>query len=57
MFKALLISIVAVPVLLAIMAARSRRERAGLVRLIGFVLAYNTLFMLMLYYLRRRWLG
>jgi len=57
MFKALLISIVIVPVLLAMVAARSRRERTGLVRLLAFVLAYGALFVLMLYYLRHRWVG
>lgn len=57
MFKALLISVVIVPVLLAIVAARSRRQRTGLAWLLALVLAYSTFFMLMLYYLRRRWVG
>jgi len=56
MFKSLLISIVIVPVLLGMQAARSRREERGLLQLLASVLAYNVLYMLMLYYLRRRWL-
>jgi hypothetical protein len=57
MFKALLYSIVIVPVLLALLAATSRRPRTGLALLLGSVLVYNLLFLLMLYYLQRRWVG
>ena len=55
MFKSLLISVVIVPVLLGMQAARSRREGRGLLQLFVSLLAYNVLYMLMLYYLRRRW--
>ena len=57
MFKALLNSIVIVPIVLALLAATSRRPRTGLPLLLGSVLAYNLLFLLMLYYLHRRWVG
>ena len=56
MFKLLLISIVMVPVLLGMQAAKSRRQR-GLLLLAVFVLAYDVLYMLLLYYLRTRWVG
>ncbi len=56
MFKSLLISVVAVPVLLGMLAARSRREGRGLAQLLVCLFAYNLLYMIMLYYLRRRWL-
>lgn len=56
MFKSLLISVVIVPVLLGMQAARNRREGRGLLQLLACLLAYNVLYMLMLYYLRRRWL-
>ena len=56
MFKLLLISIVIVPVLLGMQAARGRgRPRVGL--LVGLVLAYDVFYWLMLYYLRVRWVG
>jgi len=56
-FRALLISVVIVPVLLGIVAAGRRREREGAAWLVGLVVAYNVFFVLMLYYLRRRWVG
>lgn len=55
MFKLLLISIVIVPVLLGMQAARGRRGRHGL--LFALVLTYDVLYWLMLYYLRVRWVG
>jgi hypothetical protein len=57
MFKALLISIVIVPVLLGVQAAGRRRGRHGLGRLLFLVLAYDAFYWLMLYYLRVRWVG
>lgn len=57
MFKWLLISVVIVPVLLGMLAATNRRQRRGLAQLLVFVLAYNVLYVLLLYYLRRRWVG
>lgn len=56
MFKLLLISIVIVPVLLGVQAARNNGRR-GLVVLFALVLSYNVLYLLMLYYLRIRWVG
>ena len=55
MFKLLLISIVIVPVLLAVHAGTSRSARRGLLRMLALVLTYNVLYMVMLYYLRFRW--
>jgi hypothetical protein len=57
MFKLLLISIVAAPVLLGIHAARARSTRRGFFRLLGLVLTYDALYFAMLYYLRIRWVG
>ena len=56
-FKLLLISIVIVPVLLGMNAAGVRGKRRGLLLLLVFVLVYDALYMLMLYYLRVRWVG
>jgi hypothetical protein len=56
MFKLLLISIVMVPVLLGMQAAKGRRQR-GLLLLAVLLLAYDVLYMLLLYYLRTRWVG
>lgn len=56
MFKLLLISVVAVPVLLGMLAARTRGRR-GLAVLLAFIVTYNTVYMLMLYYLQVRWVG
>jgi uncharacterized membrane protein (UPF0136 family) len=57
MFKLLLISIVIVPVLLAMHAARGRASRRGVPLLLALVLGYDLLYWLMLYYLRLRWVG
>jgi len=57
MFKLLLISIVAAPVLLGMQAAKTRSTRRGFFRLLGLVLAYDTVYFAMLYYLRIRWVG
>lgn len=57
MFKLLLISIVLVPVLLAIQASKKRSLRRGFFLLLGFVLAYDVFYFLLLYYVRLRWVG
>jgi hypothetical protein len=56
MFKLLLISIVVAPVLLGIRAATSQR-RHRLLTLLTVVLAYDVLYVLLLCYLRVRWVG
>ena len=55
MFKLLLISIVIVPVLLAVHAGTSRSARRGLLQMLALVLVYDVLYVIMLYYLRFRW--
>jgi hypothetical protein len=57
MFPLLLISIVVVPVVLAMRMAGRRDKRRGLFLLVGFLLAYDVLYLLLLYYLRVRWVG
>ena len=57
MFKLLLISIVIVPVLLGMQAAASRSRQRGLVLLLAVLLVYDALYLLLLYYLRVRWVG
>jgi hypothetical protein len=54
-FALLLISIVAVPVLIATQVARGHDARRGVLALVALVLIYNVLYMAMLYYLRHRW--
>jgi hypothetical protein len=56
-FKLLLISIVMVPVLLGMQAATSRNKRSGLFLLLALMLAYDALYLTLLYYLRVRWVG
>jgi hypothetical protein len=57
MFKPLLMSLVIVPVLLGMQVATRRRGRNGLVILIALVITFGVLYILMLYYLRLRWVG
>jgi hypothetical protein len=57
MFKLLLISIVMFPVLLGMRAATRGRGRGGLLPLLAVVLTYDVLYLLLLYYLRIRWVG
>lgn len=57
MFKHFLTTLVIVPVLGGMLAGRSRRTQAALVSLIAFVLLYDVFYLLVLYYLRRRWIG
>jgi hypothetical protein len=57
MFKNLLVSIVLMPVLFGIYAATTRRTGPGLVRLLALCFAYSVFYILLMYYLRYRWLG
>ena len=57
MFKMLLISIVVMPVVLGIWTAGNRSRRRGLVLLLAFMLGYDALYFLLLYYVRMRWVG
>ena len=57
MFKLLLISIVVVPVLLAMHAARRGGRRKDVPLLLALVIGYDLLYWLMLYSLRLRWVG
>jgi hypothetical protein len=57
MFKIVLISIVILPILVGMRAASSRRSQRGLQFLLAFLLVYDTFYVLLLYYLRVRWLG
>ena len=57
MFKLLLISIVIAPIVLAIQAAKSPSQHRGMLLLLASVLAYDLLYVAMLYYLRVRWVG
>lgn len=54
--KTLLVTVVFVPVLLGMLAARSRRLGPGLMRLFLMVLAFDVGYMFLLYCLRYRWL-
>ena len=56
-FKLLLISIVIVPVLLGMNAASARSKGRGLFLLLALVFVYDAFYVLMLYYLRVRWVG
>jgi hypothetical protein len=56
-FKHLLISIVIAPTLIGLAAATSRRRKSGLSLFFGLLLTYNALYLVMLYYLRYRWVG
>ena len=55
-FKSLVLSIVFVPPLVGIWVALSRGGRRGLPLLLGLVLAYDVLYIFLLYFLRYRWL-
>jgi hypothetical protein len=57
MFAKLLLSIVLAPVLLGLVAARSRRRRSQVVRLLALVGLYDFLYVVLLYWLRYRWVG
>jgi hypothetical protein len=55
MFSLSLISIVIVPVVLGMQAGKNPSRRRGQVLLLALVLTYDVLYVLMLYYLRIRW--
>ena len=57
MFKLLLITIVIVPVLLGMWVEARRHRRRGLSLLLALVLVYDLAYLLMLYYVRIRWVG
>jgi hypothetical protein len=57
MFKLLMISIVLVPVVFGIQAARRRTARRGLAQLLVFLFLYDVFYVLLLYYVRVRWVG
>ena len=57
MFSQFLISIVIVPVVLGVLVARGRRARQHLPQLLVLFAAFDVLYMLLLYYLRYRWVG
>jgi hypothetical protein len=57
MFKVLLISVVLVPVLIGMLGGRARDGRRGLALVLGLFFTYDVLYLLMLYYLRVRWVG
>jgi hypothetical protein len=57
MFKAILDSIVFVPVLLGMVAATTRRAPQGFKLLLVLLLAYNVFYLALMTYLRIRWLG
>jgi hypothetical protein len=56
MFKWFLISIVIAPVLAGLIAARAR-GRAGLVGLLAALVLYDIFYIVLMYYLRVRWVG
>jgi hypothetical protein len=57
MLKGFLNSLFVVPVLLGVFAATRARGRQSLWLLLGLLLAYETTYVLFLYYLRMRWVG
>jgi hypothetical protein len=57
MFKLLLISIVVVPVLIGMRAAIGRRGQRGLSLLLAVLLGYDLFYLVLLYYVRLRWVG
>jgi hypothetical protein len=57
MFKLVVISIVLVPVVIGMQAARLRESWRGLLVLVAAIGVYDVLYVLNLYYLRIRWLG
>jgi hypothetical protein len=56
MGNTLLQTIVYASILLGMYAARTRRLRTGVWRLLALLLAFDTAYLLLLYYLRYRWL-
>jgi hypothetical protein len=56
MFKWVLISVVLMPVLIGVLSARNK-PRTGLVVLLAVVFLYDVLYVVLMYYLRVRWVG
>jgi hypothetical protein len=56
MFKWALISVVLMPVLIGVLSARNR-PRTGLVVLLAVVFLYDLFYVVLMYYLRVRWVG
>jgi hypothetical protein len=56
MFKLLLMSIVIMPVVLGMQAATIRKRRGSFL-LLALVVTYDVFYVVMLYYLRVRWVG
>jgi hypothetical protein len=56
MFKWALISVVLLPVLFGVLAARSR-PRTGRIVLLAVVFFYDVLYVILMYYLRVRWVS
>jgi hypothetical protein len=57
MFKQILISVIILPVLLGMLAARNRKESRAIAMLLGSVFLFDVCYMLLIYYLRIRWVG
>ena len=57
MFSRFLITIVLVPVVLGMIAARGRTAQQRLLQLLAYIAVYDILYMFVLYYLRYRWVG
>ena len=57
MFSQFLISIVVAPVVIGVLVAKGRRARLHLPHLLALFAAFDVLYMLLLYYLRYRWVG
>lgn len=56
MGKALLLTVVFVPVLLGIVAARMRSLRRGVLQLLVMTFAFDLAYLIFLYYLSHKWL-
>jgi hypothetical protein len=56
MGKALLLTVVFMPVLLGVIAARRRHLRRGLLLLLGLTFGFDLAYFALLYYLSYKWL-
>jgi hypothetical protein len=56
MGKALLVTVVLVPVLLGMWSARTRGLRRGLQNLLVMLIVFDVAYLVLLYYLRHKWL-
>ncbi len=56
LLKLLLMSLVFAPVMLGIWMASSRRGRQGFPLLVGVLFIYSVFYLLLLYFVRYRWL-